>query len=143
MVQESGEGYTPHTLLVTGGAGFIASHLVIRLINKYPHYRVRSTHRSGQCTCNFLDVARRDCWQKSCGTAYMYAAHSVGGECTACFCCGHCLVDHRLLPRNLPPPCDAQIVVFDKLDYCGSLKNLASVLDKPNFKVHLRLLLAF
>ena len=50
MVQESGEGYTPQTLLITGGAGFIASHLVIRLINRYPHYKVRSTHRSGQHT---------------------------------------------------------------------------------------------
>lgn len=28
-----------------------------------------------------------------------------------------------------------QVIVFDKLEYCGTLKNLGSVMDKPNFKV--------
>ena len=44
MVQlpaEGGETYTPEVILVTGGAGFIASHLVIRLVNNFPHYKVR------------------------------------------------------------------------------------------------------
>jgi len=52
-------------ILVTGGAGFIASHVVIRLVKNYPQYK---------------------------------------------------------------------IVNFDKLDYCSSLKNLASIEDEPNYK---------
>ncbi len=50
-------------ILITGGAGFIASHVVILLATKYPNYK---------------------------------------------------------------------IVNFDKLDYCSSLKNLASVQDLPS-----------
>lgn len=59
------EGYTPKNIMVTGGAGFIGSHAVCLLVNKYPHYR---------------------------------------------------------------------IVNYDKLDYCSSLKNLASLAGKPNYK---------
>jgi len=57
--------YTPKNIMVTGGAGFIASHIVIRLVNKYPQYK---------------------------------------------------------------------IVNFDKLDYCSSLNNVASVAGKSNYK---------
>ena len=32
--------YTPKNILVTGGAGFIASHIVIRLTRDYPQYKV-------------------------------------------------------------------------------------------------------
>ncbi|PNH01273.1 putative rhamnose biosynthetic enzyme 3 [Tetrabaena socialis] len=57
--------FTPTNILVTGGAGFIASHVVIRLCTLYPHYKV---------------------------------------------------------------------VVLDKLDYCASTKNLASLESKHNFR---------
>lgn len=43
MVQHTSDGaeaYTPEVILITGGAGFIASHLAIRLITRYPHYKV-------------------------------------------------------------------------------------------------------
>lgn len=32
--------FVPKTILVTGGAGFIASHVVIRLVKLYPQYKV-------------------------------------------------------------------------------------------------------
>ncbi|KAK3271374.1 rhm1-like protein [Cymbomonas tetramitiformis] len=57
--------YVPQNILLTGGAGFICSHVVLRLVRAYPQYK---------------------------------------------------------------------IVVLDKLDYCASLNNLASVKDCPNFK---------
>lgn len=32
--------YKPKCILITGGAGFIASHVVLRLVNNYPEYKV-------------------------------------------------------------------------------------------------------
>lgn len=32
--------YVPKSILVTGGAGFIASHVVIRLVKSFPDYKV-------------------------------------------------------------------------------------------------------
>ena len=41
MVAESGQGYyTPRNILITGGAGFIASHIACELALKYPEYQV-------------------------------------------------------------------------------------------------------
>lgn len=34
------EDYQPSCILVTGGAGFIASHVAIRLVKNYGHYKV-------------------------------------------------------------------------------------------------------
>ena len=34
--------YVPESILITGGCGFIASHVVNRLSERYPHYKVRS-----------------------------------------------------------------------------------------------------
>ena len=36
---ETGD-YTPTSILLTGGAGFIASHVVIRLCSRYPDAKV-------------------------------------------------------------------------------------------------------
>ena len=33
--------YVPQNILITGGAGFIASHVAIRLVRGYGHYKVR------------------------------------------------------------------------------------------------------
>lgn len=40
----AGEEYVPKCVLVTGGAGFIASHVTIRLVNTYPDCKVRSNN---------------------------------------------------------------------------------------------------
>ena len=37
------EEYEPRNILITGGAGFIASHVVLRLVKRYGHYKVRIT----------------------------------------------------------------------------------------------------
>jgi len=34
--------YTPQNILLTGGAGFIASHVVELLVQRYPQYQVRA-----------------------------------------------------------------------------------------------------
>lgn len=34
------EEYTPSSILLTGGAGFIGSHVVDLFVNRYPHYKV-------------------------------------------------------------------------------------------------------
>jgi hypothetical protein len=36
------EEYVPESILITGGCGFIASHVVNRLSERYPHYKVRA-----------------------------------------------------------------------------------------------------
>jgi UDP-glucose 4,6-dehydratase len=35
------DDYVPKNILLTGGAGFIGSHVAILLITKYPAYKVR------------------------------------------------------------------------------------------------------
>lgn len=42
---QAGARFEPKNILLTGGAGFIASHVVIRLVNNYPQYKVRGPHR--------------------------------------------------------------------------------------------------
>ena len=39
-VSPGAEDYRPRSILLTGGAGFIASHVVIRLVNRYPNCKV-------------------------------------------------------------------------------------------------------
>lgn len=43
--------YTPKNILITGGAGFIASHVVILLVEKYPSYKIVNLDRLDYCSC--------------------------------------------------------------------------------------------
>ena len=38
--EQSLSSYRPQNILVTGGAGFIASHIVIQLVKQFPEYKV-------------------------------------------------------------------------------------------------------
>jgi UDP-glucose 4,6-dehydratase len=48
---ETQEDYTPKNILLTGGAGFIASHVAILLCNKYPQYNIVVYDRLDYCSC--------------------------------------------------------------------------------------------
>lgn len=43
--------YEPKNILVTGGAGFIASHVCIRLVNKYPNCKIVNFDMVSYCSC--------------------------------------------------------------------------------------------
>lgn len=43
LEEEQVGDYVPKSILLTGGAGFIASHVVIRLCSRYPNTKVIST----------------------------------------------------------------------------------------------------
>ena len=44
----NGDGsYKPRNILLTGGAGFIGSHVALRLIQRHPEYKVRQALFSG------------------------------------------------------------------------------------------------
>ena len=44
--------YAPHRILITGGSGFIASHVASRIVEEYPMYEV-----SHALTCPAQDTA--------------------------------------------------------------------------------------
>jgi len=48
---ENSSLYRPQNILITGGAGFIASHVVIRLVKKYPQYKIVNLDRLDYCSC--------------------------------------------------------------------------------------------
>jgi len=47
---DKGNVYTPKNILVTGGAGFIASHVVIQLVQKYPDYKIVNFDKMDYCS---------------------------------------------------------------------------------------------
>jgi len=55
---ESPSTFEPHNILITGGAGFIASHVVIHFVKKYPHYNVVNLDKLDYCSSlmNLKDI---------------------------------------------------------------------------------------
>lgn len=52
--------FVPKNLLITGGAGFIASHVVIRLAKLYPDYKVRDGEHAIEQASHFCMTAAAD-----------------------------------------------------------------------------------
>ena len=50
FVAEDGD-YKPKNILITGGAGFIASHVVILMVKKYPNLKIVNFDRLDYCSC--------------------------------------------------------------------------------------------
>lgn len=50
-LEKQAMSYIPQNILVTGGAGFIASHVVILLVEKYPQYNIVNLDRLDYCAC--------------------------------------------------------------------------------------------
>ncbi|XAR71458.1 hypothetical protein NMG60_11028723 [Bertholletia excelsa] len=44
------EGYEPRNILITGAAGFIASHVTNRLVNNYPRYKIVALDKLDYCS---------------------------------------------------------------------------------------------
>jgi dTDP-glucose 4,6-dehydratase len=42
--------YTPKNILITGGAGFIASHVVMHFVKKYPEYKIVNLDKLDYCS---------------------------------------------------------------------------------------------
>lgn len=47
----SEDSYKPKNILITGGAGFIASHVVLLLVKKYPQFKIVNFDRLDYCSC--------------------------------------------------------------------------------------------
>lgn len=42
--------YQPKNIMITGGAGFIASHIVIRMVKNYPNYKIVNFDKLDYCS---------------------------------------------------------------------------------------------
>lgn len=63
VAQEDASEFVPGHILITGGAGFIASHVAIRLVQRYPQYKV--AHCGFHCSMCVLALNIRFHWPHS------------------------------------------------------------------------------
>ena len=68
--------YQPKNILVTGGAGFIASWVVIKLLNQHPECKVRGARLKGQAPAG---SPPRPAWGGALGTKLPWARGREGG----------------------------------------------------------------
>lgn len=165
LADQGGADYTPGAILVTGGAGFIASHVVIRLVGAGHKVRENKlsyeTARSVSPVCALLPLRTShpsSHWRVGNTSAWWTGGGRMGGRRWSGRAAA---VEERVkkgerwsrpkLPTRpahsssralahltAPPHPLTQVIVLDKLDYCASLKNLDSVKGKSNFKVRRR-----
>ena len=80
--------YTPKNIMVTGGAGFIASHIVIRLVKKYPNYKIVNFDKLDYCSslknlkCALDDYSNRAAARVAARTRSV--AHARPAACRVC-----------------------------------------------------------
>jgi UDP-glucose 4,6-dehydratase len=56
LAPQPSENYTPKNLLITGGCGFIGSHVVTLLVHKYPEYKIVNYDKLDYCS-SFKNLA--------------------------------------------------------------------------------------
>ncbi|KFM28219.1 DEAD-box ATP-dependent RNA helicase 20 [Auxenochlorella protothecoides] len=61
LVAMAVEEYVPRSILITGGAGFIASHVTIKLVKRYPHVKVVVLDKLDYCATLENLKSIRDC----------------------------------------------------------------------------------
>lgn len=81
--------YEPSTILITGGAGFIGSHVVDLLLAKYPHYRIIVLDKLDYCAA--LDNINHHVTNPSC-TSLKWCRGDIRSKC---------LVDYLLRNENI------------------------------------------
>jgi dTDP-D-glucose 4,6-dehydratase len=84
--------YDPRVIMITGGAGFIGSHVAIRMVKSHPETKV----------------------SVGCAKVYHQNTKNIANET-------HVIAENE------------QVVVYDSLEYCASLRNLESVMKCSNF----------
>ncbi len=104
--------YHPKCILITGGAGFIASHVVIRLAHRYPHVKIVVFDKVGAREACESGTARRVRTTRERGGA---GQRPRSAACRSAI--GWCVRVPAL-----------------QMDYCSSLNNLKSVIDAANVR---------
>jgi len=76
--------YTPQNVLITGGAGFIASHVIALFVKKYPNYKVLLTIvNPGFLSLRFQLAMRRTTFALRCVSTFIHIFLGTSyGPCT-------------------------------------------------------------
>ena len=72
--------YVPQTILITGGAGFIASHVAIRLVQNYGNYKVRRGHNFARAFGWYIRCDFEHSLTTPIGACIVHHAHYMYGK---------------------------------------------------------------